>query len=184
MDFCSAATDIACAIAPTLREMFAGAVLASCVPMCAATEQRVMANVKISALVEFANANAEMLENSIGVFPCDDVFEADDLLQFIHSCTPSIGEFLHEHGLFVDGDTIYYAPEQYDVIGELTARVVNEYDSADRRMPTWRKYELSGDDDVDYNGGYIDTFIDLLNAYDASVERARQIVALATKHVE
>lgn len=52
----------------------------------------------------------------------------------------------------------------YDGAERMTNAIIDEYESLVTRKgeSLWRKFELSGDDDVDYNGGYIQIFVDAI----------------------
>lgn len=106
------------------------------------------------------NAHAIQHEDRLGL-----VLDADEpnVTYYISSCTPAVASFLRQHGLFVEGDHVHYDPFQRGPIETLARTIIDEYDSG--AGETWKAYHLQGDDDVDYNGGYILIFLDLLQDF-------------------
>lgn len=109
-----------------------------------------------------------------------------DITYYLSECTPKFRAWLLEQGLGVsrpwNGNAlIHFNPETVEAIEVETINIINELDApfevvqehprtTVKRMPTWDKYGLQGDDDVDYNGGYIQIAIDILRAYVARGE--------------
>jgi len=104
----------------------------------------------------------------------DDPFEID---YYLSECSPKMSAFLRDHGLALgrpwNGDLlIYFNPEWFEAIDRETTAVQLDYDSCGGELEklgyslgeVWKKYELHGDDDVDYNGGYLQIVIDSLRA--------------------
>lgn len=110
-------------------------------------------------LTAYAVANNERL---------DLVLDEDDPdpTYFLSEASEEFTAFLRDHELYLDGETIHFDPSQFTRIEQECNAIVDEYDS-DRVIDgsLWNAYGLQGDDDVDYNGGYILIFIDLLKDY-------------------
>lgn len=99
-------------------------------------------------------------------FTANDVFTIDE-------AKPAFTAFLRENGLFVadDKETVVYDPQTFPRIRQECDALTDEYEGGDTTNSDslWSKYGLGGDDDVDYHGGYIQQFLDLLEAYDTTV---------------
>ena len=99
-----------------------------------------------------------------------DVFS--QFLTLISSATPKMRKFLKSKGLYYHpkSKTLYYSPENTNTIREETGKIVDEYEGESEFDPedpesTWERYGLGGDDDVDYNGSYIDAALDALDDF-------------------
>jgi hypothetical protein len=88
----------------------------------------------------------------------------------------SFSVFLYEHGLRAAYDgpgepvALEYDPEAAKAIRKECHKIIKELDvegdaPRSERMPTWEKFCLSGDDDVDYFGGYILIGLDMLDDF-------------------
>lgn len=93
-----------------------------------------------------------------------------DITYYLSECTPKFRAWLLEQGLGVstpwNGDAlIHFNPETVEAIEVETINIINDYEGEYENTGTWGKYELHGDDDVDYNGGYIQIALDILRAY-------------------
>lgn len=97
----------------------------------------------------------------LGTMPDD-----PDPTYFLSEASQEFSLFLREHGLYVEGDHVNYEPSQREEIERECNAVIEEYDN-DRVVDgtVWEAYGLQGDDDVDYNGGYILTFLELVEDY-------------------
>ena len=74
---------------------------------------------------------------------------------YVSELAPAFKAELAEHG-FIPRDTgIEYTPEALDWAYAQAEAIMREYDSEDKDRPLWLKYNLGGDDDVDYNGSYV-----------------------------
>jgi hypothetical protein len=62
--------------------------------------------------------------------------------------------FLRKHGLFFDDDGLHYDLAQFGPIRALANKVISER-RANNLDGIWREFDLSSDDDVDNDGGYI-----------------------------
>jgi len=112
-----------------------------------------------------------------------------DMGHFLTSASDLFSAWLKEHGLWFEDDTIYYDPDHFGVIALEAACVMADYDfdaeilakgdystsaedyeykdgrQASKKTP-WNRWNLGGDDDVDYNGGYITMALDALIVYE------------------
>lgn len=101
-------------------------------------------------------AKAHLLINQVGLMPQaqDRPLEADDLLFYISETTMPMAAFLRSHGLFMDGEGLHFDFSQFDAIREVAVKVVAEHD-AGKMNGVWQQFDLSTDEDADYNGEYI-----------------------------
>jgi hypothetical protein len=87
------------------------------------------------------------------------------LMHFLGSCTPKFREFMQSQGLHWDGVWINFDVGRFPIIRAIADRVREDYEKDPMVRDLWNCLELSGDDDVDYNGGYITTALDILETY-------------------
>lgn len=101
-------------------------------------------------------AKSHLLINQVGLMPQaqDRSLEADDLLFYISETTMPMAAFLQSHGLFMDGEGLHFDFSQFDAIREVAVKVVAEHD-AGKMNGVWQQFDLSTDEDADYNGEYI-----------------------------
>ncbi|MHC2331747.1 hypothetical protein [Bradyrhizobium sp. USDA 4454] len=101
-------------------------------------------------------AKAHLLVNQVGLMPqaLDRPLEADDLLFYISETTVPMAAFLKSHGLFMDDEGLHFDFSQFDPIREVAVKVVTEHD-AGNLDGVWKQFDLSTDEDADYNGEYI-----------------------------
>ncbi|MGN8550434.1 hypothetical protein ACQPTN_40130 [Bradyrhizobium sp. 13971] len=99
---------------------------------------------------------AHLLINQVDLMPQaqDRPLEADDLLFYISETTMPMAAFLQSHGLFMDDQGLHFDFSQFDAIREVAVKVVAEHD-AGKLDGVWKQFDLSTDDDADYNGEYI-----------------------------
>lgn len=69
--------------------------------------------------------------------------------------------FLQDHSLFMDGDGLHFDLAQFDAIREIAGKVISERE-AGKLDGVWQRFDLSEDEDVDTNGGYILTALAVL----------------------
>ena len=127
-----------------------------------------------AAFNEWYSKNAETLRTNdwiqfdVDSEVYDDAFDA--LTSNLTSCTELFSAMMGENGLHVTDDSVTFDPDGLGVIETVSSRVASDYEQSlddgtsktnDPESP-WVVYGLSGDDDVDYNGSYIDTGIMLL----------------------
>lgn len=117
----------------------------------------------------------------------DDEF---DITYFLSETAPKFETWLKEQGLYLmpvkNGITyLRYNPDHFENINTACQGIMADYDDDFDTLrnlgcfppyrdaqgePTpespWGKWELGGDDDVDYNGGYITIVLDVLIAYE------------------
>jgi hypothetical protein len=80
--------------------------------------------------------------------------DADDLLFYVSETSMPMAAFLRRHGLFMDADGLHFDLAQFGAIRNLAARVIAEH-QAGNFDGVWRELDLSGDEAVDDDGGYI-----------------------------
>jgi hypothetical protein len=99
---------------------------------------------------------AGQLIEQVGFVPqaTDRPVDAGDLLFYISETSMPMAAFLHEHGLFSDYDGLHYDLAQFGAVRELANKVINER-RANNLDGVWREFDLSTDDDIDNDGGYI-----------------------------
>lgn len=92
--------------------------------------------------------------------------EAPDLLRDLATCMkPKVADYLHDvSGFRVDDDHLEFTPATIRALRGVAYTVGVEYD-ANGTGPTWERFELSGDDDVDYNGSFLEMLADALEGY-------------------
>lgn len=99
----------------------------------------------------------------------DDDTILDMVEYFLSEARETTFNELADRGLKVDHDAKLIHVRDADAMTEayrLTAEIMAEYDATRERdeLPTswWETLGLGGDDDVDYNGGYLDTVFDIV----------------------
>jgi hypothetical protein len=99
---------------------------------------------------------ARQLVDQVGMVPLaeDRPLDADDLLFYISQTSMPMAAFMRKHGLFMDTDGLHFDVAQFDAIRKLAQRVIAEHEAADFNG-VWRELDLSGDEAVDNDGGYI-----------------------------
>jgi hypothetical protein len=100
--------------------------------------------------------SARQLIDQIGIIPQaeDRPLEYNDLLFYISETSMPMAAFMRKHGLFMDGDGLHFDLAQFNAIRDLAKKVITEHE-AGNSDGVWRELDLSGDEAVDYNGGYI-----------------------------
>lgn len=117
--------------------------------------------------------------------------DEEDVTYYLSEATDKMKDWLKERGLYVgkvldsQEDYIYYDPDQFRNIEIAAKSVMADYDDDFDTLrelgcfppyrdeagepvegTPWRKWNLGGDDDVDYNGGYILIALDILKCYE------------------
>lgn len=112
-----------------------------------------------------------------------------DFKYHLSECTDEFFQYLVSQGLFVRGNWVTYDPDLFSNISAAAASVMADYDNDEAKLrelgcfppyenpdgtrantTPWVKWNLGGDDDVDYNGGYILAALDVLITYEARGE--------------
>ena len=94
----------------------------------------------------------------------DDETLVGDLEAMFDAMRPAVRNAFAEYGLMWDDTTIVVRDElTLTRCAALTYSIVSEYEQPDSHA-VWTRYDLGGDDDVDYNGSYPDTILDILDA--------------------
>lgn len=96
------------------------------------------------------------LVDDIGITPfeAEQPLNADDLFSYLSDASAPMVAFMRVHGLFIDTDGLHFDLAQFGAIRDLAEKVIAAHDASDFDG-VWRELDLSGDEDVDYNGGYI-----------------------------
>lgn len=115
-----------------------------------------MTVVSLRQLTDDIRACAPELIDRAGFVPqaTDRPPEAGDLLFYIDETSMPMAAFLKRHGLFMDGEGLHYDLSQFSAIRELAGKVISER-RADNLDGVWKEFDLSSDDDIDNDGGYI-----------------------------
>ena len=96
------------------------------------------------------------LVDDIGITPfeAEQPIGADDLFNYVSDASIPMVAFMRQHGLFIDTDGLHFDLTQFGAIKDLAERVIAA-DNAGDFDGVWRELDLSGEEDVDYDGGYI-----------------------------
>ena len=115
-----------------------------------------MTVVSMQKLATDMRSRASQLIDQVGLLPqaTDRPLEAADLLFYISETSMPTAAFLRKHGLYMDDEGLHFDLSQFGDIRALASRVIAERE-ADNLDGVWREYDLSSDDDVDNDGGYI-----------------------------
>jgi len=121
----------------------------------------VVSNDKLSADMQ---SSARSLIDQVGLIPQaeDRPLEAGDLLFYISETSMPMAAFMRQHGLFMDTDGLHFDLAQFGAIRALAEKVISEHETG-RLDGVWKELDLSGDEDADYDGGYIMTALAALD---------------------
>jgi hypothetical protein len=99
---------------------------------------------------------ARQLIEQIGIVPQaqDRPLDANDLLFYISDTSMPMATFMRKHGLFMEADGLHFDLAQFNAIEALAKKVIAEHEAGNLEG-VWRELDLSSDEDVDYDGGYI-----------------------------
>ena len=122
-----------------------------------------MTTVSYEKLTHDMRAHAQQLVSGIGIIPRaeDRPLESDDLIFYLTETSMPMAAAMREHGLFIDSGGLNFDISQFSVIRRLANSVIDEYKIGDRNG-VWKQLDLSTDEDVDYNGGYVLTALEAL----------------------
>lgn len=92
--------------------------------------------------------------------------DSTTIVDLLTNTTDEFGAWLRERGLFLSDDRlhVHVNPDTLAEINTMCDRIIDEYDSGDD-PETWRRFNLHGDDGVDYNGGYVLEAIDVIRKH-------------------
>lgn len=79
---------------------------------------------------------------------------ANDLFFYLTQTSMPMAGFLQDHGLFMDGEGLHFDLAQFGAIRDLAEKVIAERE-AGKLDGVWKQFDLSTDEDADYDGGYI-----------------------------
>lgn len=122
-----------------------------------------MTSVTCEQLTNDMRLHAQQLVNEIGIVPRaeDRPLEADDLLFYLTETSMPMADSLRQQGLFLDSNGLNFDITQFPAIRRLANSVIDEHQAGDLNG-IWKQLDLSTDEDVDYNGGYLLTAMDAL----------------------
>jgi len=80
---------------------------------------------------------------------------------YMSEMTQLMRDWLWQKGLYIEGDELIAETDNLDEISDVAEAIVAEYDSEEEK-PTWDRFGLSSDDDVDYNGSYIEAVVEIV----------------------
>jgi len=90
--------------------------------------------------------------------------------------TDEMKDWLAELGLFVANGMFYYNPESLGLIAEVVHQIIED-EVKGEHGPTWYKFKLRGDDDVDFCGTYILSALEVAYAIEEEpIQRWERIV--------
>jgi hypothetical protein len=131
--------------------------------------------VRYDELLYYIYQNSERLEKDGCIWndPHEDPSNPTYSLPDLSSTSEKFGKWLAEKGVMEDPwDSCFYITRNKAALDEISfeTNLIQEHygsDAAERAgvEDRWEKWGLGGDDDVDYNGGYVDTAIDMLTDF-------------------
>lgn len=124
-----------------------------------------MTVVSMKKLTDDMQSRESLLIDEAGLIPqaTDRPLEAADLLFYLSNTSMPMAAFLEQHGLFVDDEGLHFDLSQFGEIRALADKVIAER-GANNLKGVWREYDLSSDDDINNNGGYILTALAAIQA--------------------
>ncbi len=122
-----------------------------------------MTTVSVARLSKDMQSHAQELAGKAGLEAQarDRPPDGNDLLFYLSGTTMPMAAFLKDHGLFMDGEGLHFDLAQFSAIREVAAAVISERE-AGNQDGTWQRFDLSEDEDIDTNGGYILTALAVL----------------------
>ena len=113
--------------------------------------------------------------SSHSMTPFDAGCDGDSIVMMMGCTTDKFREFLKNcFHFYVDETdmTIHFDCKYFEAIDAICDCIHQDYDDFSNLndidmlpLSTWKLFDLSGDDDVDYNGSYIQTAVDWLRTY-------------------
>ncbi len=123
-------------------------------------------------LLKFARENALTLQRDYDIaFDFDDDANERDIMMHVTSMTHELSTYYERASLLIvdhDANTITLNMHALHVIRAMCALIDYEYETSQTQHETsnvWEMFNLSGDDDVDYNSSYIQMICDLCESY-------------------
>jgi hypothetical protein len=119
-----------------------------------------MAIVSCDQLSRDMVSHERQLLEQVGLVPqaSDRPLESDDLLFYLSDPSMPMASFMQDHGLFIGDDGLHFDVAQFTAIRDLAEKVISEH-AAGKFDGVWKALDLSDDQDVDYDGGYILTVL-------------------------
>lgn len=84
----------------------------------------------------------------------DQPLNANDLLFYLTETSMPMADYLQKHGLFLDRNGLNFDFDEFDAIRYTANEVISQRQAGDLDG-VWKQFDLSTDEDVDTNGGYI-----------------------------
>lgn len=115
-----------------------------------------MTVVSLTKLTADMRSRATQLIDQAGLIPqaTDRPLDATDLLFYISNTSMPMAAFLKQQGLFADYDGLHFNLAQFSNIRIIANQVISERE-ANNLDGVWKRFDLSTDEDLDNNGGYI-----------------------------
>lgn len=115
-----------------------------------------MTVVSYEQLTSAMQSSADRLRDEVGLVPqaADRPLEGSDLLFYLSGTTMPMADFLQAHGLYVDGQGVHFDLEQFGTIKATAEQIIAEREAGNMHG-TWQTFDLSTDEDVDSNAGYL-----------------------------
>jgi hypothetical protein len=95
-----------------------------------------------------------------------DAEDEEVLPDILDAQSDRFSEFMKQQGTGRDGDKVWWDSDNFCIIEAVVDAIRDEYDSTDSNKPLWRRFDLRGDDDVDYHGGYVVEALEILRTYE------------------
>lgn len=132
------------------------------------TDAPVSKAAKVAKVVEWPKGVISDLDlHPLARYELDPDMDSDamGLADYLTELSAPMAAQLKKWGLYVDDDlNIHYDAKNFPKIQKLANDIFEEYNALDDagQRPLWTKFELSGDDDVDYNSSYPSLVVDSL----------------------
>lgn len=96
------------------------------------------------------------------------VYEISGYLSENSACSATYQAALRELDFEIRDDTIAYNPSNLPALAAIARSIMTDYDGAifGNETGAWGKYNLGGDDDVDYAGGFLLCIVEALQRYE------------------
>ena len=85
---------------------------------------------------------------------------------YMSEMTQLMRDWLWQKGFFIESDELVVETDNLDEIERIAEAIVAEYDCEDEKERIhWDQFGLSSDDDVDYNGSYIEGVVEIVRVW-------------------
>lgn len=123
-------------------------------------------------LLEWCSANKKHLLDEHGIEPEEEAFKEDEIFTYVRECGDAFLAFMKLQGLDVDEQNrvIRYDMRGWNRITAETKAIQEDYEASGNDSPSWDRWNLASDDEVDYYGSYIEIFMELIADYNRHKE--------------